>query len=71
MYLMAGEGVQVFMCFNSVLTEMFTVRQAAYHYNFSMRTIQKWIDEGKITPVEIEGRNWLKKEDLEKRIMMR
>jgi len=66
-----GEGMQVFMVVDGVLTEMLTVKQAAYRYNFSFRTIQKWIDEGKISPVEIEGRNWIKKADLDKRIMTR
>ena len=66
-----GEGRRIFFEVDNVLTEMLTVKQAAYRYNFSFRTIQKWIDEGKISPIEIEGRNWLKKEDLDKRIMTR
>lgn len=66
-----GEGRQFFISIDGVLTEMLTVKQAAYRYKFSFRTIQQWIGEGKIEPIEIEGRNWLKKEDLESRIMMR
>lgn len=66
-----GEVHQVFFVVDSVLTEMLTVKQAAYHYNYSFRTIQKWIDEGKIIAIKVEGKNWLKKEDLDKRIMTR
>lgn len=68
---MIGEVQQVFFVVDSVLTEMLTVKQAAYHYNFSFRTIQQWIAEGKIAPIEIEGRNWIKKADMESRILMR
>lgn len=68
---MIGEVTQVFFVVDGMSTEMLTVKQAAYHYNFSFRTIQKWIDEGKIIPIEIEGRNWIKKADLDKRIMAR
>jgi excisionase family DNA binding protein len=66
-----GEVAQVFFVVNDMLTEMLTVKQAAYRYNFSFRTIQKWIDEGKISPIEIEGRNWIKKTDIEQRIQIR
>lgn len=67
----AGEGRRIFFEIDNVLTEMLTVKQAAYHYNFSFRTIQKWVDEGKLSPIEIEGRNWIKKSDIEQRIMTR
>lgn len=66
-----GEGRRIFFEIDSVLTEMMTVKQAAYHYNYSFRTIQKWIDEGKIIAIKVEGKNWLKKKDLDKRIMTR
>lgn len=66
-----GEGRRIFFEIDNVLTEMLTVKQAAYHYNFSFRTIQKWVDEGKLSPIEIEGRNWIKKSDIEQRIMTR
>jgi len=65
MYPMVGEGVQVFMYFNSVLTEMLSCKQAAYHYNFSIRTIQKWIDEGKLIAINFEGRWWIAKDEIE------
>jgi excisionase family DNA binding protein len=67
----AGEGRRYFIMIDDMLTEMLTVKQAAYHYNFSFRTIQKWIDEGKLSPIEIEGRNWIKKSDIEQRILVR
>lgn len=59
------------MMLDDMLTEMLTVKQAAYHYKIPFRTIEKWIDEGKIIPVRIEHRNWLKKSDLEMRIKTR
>jgi excisionase family DNA binding protein len=71
MQMRVGEVAQVFFVVNDMLTEMLTVKQAAYRYNFSFRTIQKWIDEGKISPIEIEGRNWIKKTDIEQRIQIR
>lgn len=66
-----GEGRRFFILVDGMLTEMLTVKQAAYHYNFSFRTIQQWIDEGKIIPIEIEHRNWVKKEDMESRVKTR
>jgi predicted site-specific integrase-resolvase len=66
-----GEGRRFFLEIDSVLTEVLTVKQAAYHYNYSFRTIQKWIEEGKIIPIEFEGRNWIKKSDMESRILIR
>lgn len=62
---MAGEGRQFFLYVDSVLTEMLSCKQAAYHYNFSIRTIQKWIDEGRIFAVNFEGRWWIPKAEIE------
>jgi len=55
---MAGEGMKFFLQTDTMLTEVLTIRLAAYRYNFSMRTIQKWCDEGKLIAYEFEGR-WL------------
>lgn len=62
---MAGEGMKFFLEIENVLTEMLTCKQAAYHYNFSIRTIQQWIDEGKISGIQIEGRFWVSKSEIE------
>jgi len=60
-----GEGRQFFILIDGMLTEVLTCRQAAYHYNFTIRTIQKWIDEGKISAIEIEHRFWIPKKEIE------
>jgi excisionase family DNA binding protein len=62
---MAGEGVQVFMLLDSVLTEMITCKQAAYRYNFHVRTIQKWVDEGKLIAINFERRWWIPLAEIE------
>lgn len=55
MQIMVGEVVKVFSCVESVLTEMLTVKQAAYRYNFHVRTIRKWCDEGKLIALKIDN----------------
>lgn len=60
-----GEVEKVFLQIDSVLTEMLSCKQAAYHYNFHHRTIRKWAEEGKIKAIEFEGRWWIAKIDLE------
>lgn len=60
-----GEGRRFFILIDSVLTEVLSCKQAAYHYNFSIRTIQKWIDEDKIFATEFEGRWWIPKNEIE------
>jgi len=56
---MAGEGVQVFMLLDGMLTEMMTVKQAAYRLKYHERTVQRWADEGKLIAINVEGRLWL------------
>lgn len=60
-----GEGRQFSILIDSVLTEVLSCKQAAYHYNLSIRTIQKWIDEGKIYAIDFEGRWWIPKAEIE------
>lgn len=60
-----GEGAIFFLYVDSVLTEMLSVKQAAYHYNFHVRTIQQWIDEGKIIAINFERRWWIPKSEIE------
>ena len=55
---MAGEGMKVFLEIDDMLTEVLTVKLAAYRYNFSVRTIRQWIDEGKVSAIDLDGR-WL------------
>jgi len=66
-----GEGMQVFMLLDGMLTEMITCKQASYHFNFSMRTIQQWADEGKLIAINVEGRLWLSKESVQECVMAR
>ena len=63
---MAGEGVQVFMLLDSVLTEMLTVKQAAYHLKYSIRTLQQWIDEGKLIAINVDNRNWIPRYEIDR-----
>lgn len=53
---MAGEGMKIFIELNGMLTEVLTVKLVAYRYNFSVRTIRQWIDEGKLSAINIDGR---------------
>lgn len=55
---MAGEGMRIFLQTGDMLTEVLTVNIAAYRYNFSVRTIRQWIDEGKLSAINLDGR-WL------------
>jgi len=63
---MAGEGMKIFFEIDTVLTEMLTVMQVAYRYNFSTRTIQKWCDEGKLIAHEFEGRWFIPTAEIER-----
>lgn len=56
---MAGEVTKVFLMIDSVLTEVLTVKQAAYHLKYHERTIQRWADEGKLTATNFGGVLWL------------
>jgi excisionase family DNA binding protein len=57
--IMAGEGIKIFFLIDTVLTEMMTVRQAAYHLKYHERTIQRWAEEGKLIAINVDGRWWL------------
>lgn len=61
-----GEGRRFFILIDSVLTEVLSVAQAAYHYKYSVRTIRQWIDEDKIFATEFEGRHWIPKKELDR-----
>jgi len=56
---MAGEGVQVFMRLDGMLTEVLSIKSAAYRLKYSIRTIQQWIDEGKLIAINVDNRNWI------------
>lgn len=56
---MAGEGVKVFFEIDGVLTQMLSVKQAAYHLKYHERTVQRWADEGKLIAINVDGRWWL------------
>lgn len=60
-----GEGRRFFIMIDSVLTEVLSCKQIAYHYNFHIRTVRKWIDEGKLFATEFEGRWWIPKDEIE------
>lgn len=68
---MAGEGMKIFLEIENMLTEVLTVKQAAYRYNCPSRTIQQWIDEGKLIAFQIEQRWFIPKKDFETRIASR
>lgn len=56
---MVGEVTKVFLLIDTVLTEVLTVKQAAYHLKYHERTIQRWADEGKLTATYFGGVLWL------------
>lgn len=60
-----GEGRRIFFEIDSVLTEVLTIKLAAYHYNFSERTIRQWCDEGRISAMIFEGRWYIPKIELD------
>jgi hypothetical protein len=60
-----GEGRRFFILIDTVLTEVLSCKQAAYHYNLSIRTIQRWIDEEKLFATDFEGRWWIPKDEIE------
>lgn len=60
-----GQGRRFFILIDSVLTEVLSCKQIAYHYNLSIRTVQRWIDEGKLFATEFEGRWWIPKNEIE------
>jgi excisionase family DNA binding protein len=62
----AGEGTRIFFEIDNVLTEMLTVRQAAYHLQYSVRTIQQWIGEGKLIAINVDNRNWIPKTEIDR-----
>lgn len=66
-----GEGVQVFMLLDGVLTEMITCKSASYHLKFHMRTIRQYVDEGKLIGINVDGRLWLSKASVNQFLMRR
>lgn len=62
---MAGEGMKIFLCVDTVLTEVLTVEQAAYHYNFAKTTIRQWADEGKLIAHKVAGILLIEKSSIE------
>lgn len=63
--------MKIFLDIDSVLTEVLTIKQAAYRYNCPARTIQQWIDEGKLIAFQIEQRWFIPLEAFETRIASR
>lgn len=68
---MAGEGMKIFLEIDSMPTQVLTIKQAAYRYNCPSRTIQQWIDEGKLIAYQIEQRWFIPLSALETRIASR
>jgi len=62
---MAGEGVQVFIMVDGMLTEVLSVMTVAYRYNFAERTIRQWCDHGKLIAINVEGRWWIPTSEIE------
>lgn len=61
-----GEGMQFFCYIDNVLTEVLSIRLASYRYNFSVRTIRQWCEEGKLIAYELEGRWWIPVTELDR-----
>lgn len=71
MTVMRGESIKVFLEIDGVLTQVLTVKQASYRYNCPSRTIQQWIDEGKLIAHQIEQRWFIPLDAFETRIATR
>jgi hypothetical protein len=52
-YMSAGEGMQLFLEVDGMLTQVFTVKQTSYHVKYSVRTLHQWIDEGKLIAYKV------------------
>jgi excisionase family DNA binding protein len=61
---MAGEGMKIFLEVDGMLTEVFTPMFASYHLKYSRRTIQQWIDEGKLIAYKVRGQWWIPKHEI-------
>ena len=66
-----GEGRKFFIEIDGMLTEVLSCKQVAYRYNFSIRTIQQWVDEGKLFATDFEGRWWIPKSEIEAFVLAR
>jgi hypothetical protein len=60
-----GEGMQVFIVVDGVLTEVLTVETASYHYNYAKTTLRQWADEGKLIAYKLAGILLIDKASLE------
>lgn len=61
-----GEVGQIFFMVDNVLTEVLSIKLAAYRYNFSVRTIRQWCEEGKLIAYELDGRWWIPTSELDR-----
>lgn len=61
-----GEGMQVFIAVDGVLTEVVSVKTASYRLQYSIRTIQQWCDEGKLIAINAEYRWWIPVNEIER-----
>jgi hypothetical protein len=52
-YMSVGEGMQLFLEVDGMLTQVFTVKQTSYHVKYSVRTLHQWIDEGKLIAYKV------------------
>ena len=59
-----GEADKVFAEIDGMLTEVFTVRQTAYHLKYSERTIRQWCDEGKMVCCKIGNAIYIAKHSI-------
>jgi hypothetical protein len=62
----AGEGMQIFFMVDDMLTEVLSIKLASYRYNFSVRTIRQWCEEGKLIAYELDGRWWIPTSELDR-----
>lgn len=61
-----GEGMKIFFDVDGMLTEVLSIKLAAYRYNFSVRTIRQWCEEGKLIAYELDGRWWIPASELDR-----
>lgn len=61
-----GEGRRIFILQDGMLTEVLSVKSAAYRLKYSVRTIQQWCDEGKLIAINAEFRWWIPITEIER-----
>jgi len=55
-----------FLKIDDMLTEVLSVKAAAYRLKYAERTIRQWCDEGKLIAINVENRWWIPLPEIER-----